>query len=673
MNAHFYFKCSPVAVAVSVAIASFPALADDVAGLISPNQAEVSIGISNASGVDGLYRQYSGVGKSGAFGGLGVKYIDRDDNGRWLRLEAINLGTKNQEFQISAEKQADWILGASYDEVTRYSYLDFQSNNTGLGSTSVLPGAGAFLDVPTLSTKRESFSLLGTKYLGPATSFTATVKSEEKTGLRVAGYHGYFFAPEPISQKHTQFSAAIEHASKTYQLSAGYYGSIFKNDHQALQYNNSAIATTVSLPSDNFFYSLYLDGGYNFTADTRGTLRASYSKATQDEATKFFPATAITPGGTSLPNGPVGSLNGRVDNTELYASLSSKLTKETKLLASWKYEKKDDKTPYLWFSATDQDMRTRPESYFSNKGKLEIAHSFGSETSLTGGYDYSQKRNKGTQYYEIYTRDEIVEHTGRIAVRKNLSDAVNGSLTLARSDRGGSNWVTPLAISVAPNTGGPVYPVQRADRIRDKVRAQANWMVSEALDVSGNVEAYADDFKSNDWGLRKGTGTIFSMDGNYRLSDTWGMNGWYSNNTSTYGSRSFGYVFDGAVEVNNKSWYADTKYESQQLGLGVKGRISQFNVGVNYLYIHDVGNEKLRNEYGAADMPRTKYYQNTLKMYGEYLAGKNTKLRLDYLINKYSMDDYSWQAATAYFSNTTANLKPNQVTQVIGVTLTQSF
>lgn len=456
MSTQPYFKLSPLSVAMLAALASFPALADDVADLISPNQADVSINTTKASGVDGLYRQYTGVNKSGTFGGLGVKYIDRDDTGRWLRLEAINLGARNQEFKVSAEKQADWILGASYDEMTRYSYLDIQSNNVGLGSTSVVPGAGAFGDVPTLNTKRESFSLLGTKHLGPETSFTATVKSEEKTGLRLAGYNGYVFAPEPISQKHTQFSASIEHASKAYQLSAGYYASIFKNDHQALQYNNSALATTVSLPSDNFFYSLHLDGAYNFTDDTRGTLRASYSKATQDEATKFFPALAITPAGTTLPNGTVGSLRGRVDNIELFGSLSSRLTKETKLLATWKFEKKDDKTPYLWFSATDQDMRTRPESFFSNKGKLEITHNFRSGASLTGGYDYSQKRNKGTQYYEIYTRDEIVEHTARMAARARLSESVTGSLTLAHADRSGSQWVKPLAVSAV--TGGAGVP-----------------------------------------------------------------------------------------------------------------------------------------------------------------------------------------------------------------------
>jgi len=177
MDAQICFKISPIAAAISIAIASSPAMADDVAELISPNIAEVSVNITGASGVDGLYRQYSGVSNSSTFGSLGVRYIDRDDSGRWLRLDAINLGTKNQEFQISAEKQADWILGASYDELTRHSYLDLQSNNTGLGTTSVISGAGALGNVPTLSTKRESFSLLGTKYLGPSTSFTATVKS----------------------------------------------------------------------------------------------------------------------------------------------------------------------------------------------------------------------------------------------------------------------------------------------------------------------------------------------------------------------------------------------------------------------------------------------------------------------------------------------------------------
>jgi MtrB/PioB family decaheme-associated outer membrane protein len=671
MSTQPYFKLSPLSVAMLAALASFPALADDVADLISPNQADVSINTTKASGVDGLYRQYTGVNKSGTFGGLGVKYIDRDDTGRWLRLEAINLGARNQEFKVSAEKQADWILGASYDEMTRYSYLDIQSNNVGLGSTSVVPGAGAFGDVPTLNTKRESFSLLGTKHLGPETSFTATVKSEEKTGLRLAGYNGYVFAPEPISQKHTQFSASIEHASKAYQLSAGYYASIFKNDHQALQYNNSALATTVSLPSDNFFYSLHLDAAYNFTDDTRGTLRASYSKATQDEATKFFPALAITPAGTTLPNGTVGSLRGRVDNIELFGSLSSRLTKETKLLATWKFEKKDDKTPYLWFSATDQDMRTRPESFFSNKGKLEITHNFRSGTSLTGGYDYSQKRNKGTQYYEIYTRDEIVEHTARMAARTRLSESVTGSLTLAHADRSGSQWVTPLAVSAV--TGGPVYPVQRADRVREKVRAQASWMASEALDINGSIEGYVDDFKANRWGIRKGNGTLLSLDANYRVSDNWGLNTWYSNNVSRYDSSSFGDISNGTAIVTNRAWDAKIKYESHQLGLGVKGRVNQFDVGVNYTYVHDFGNERISSEFGAGDMPRTKYYQNTLKMFGEYLAGKNTKVRLEYLVTKYAMDDYSWQAASAYNSNTSAYLKPNQTTQIIGLTLTQSF
>jgi MtrB/PioB family decaheme-associated outer membrane protein len=479
------------------------------------------------------------------------------------------------------------------------------------------------------------------------------------------------FSPEPINHKHTQFNASLEHASKTYQLSAGYYGSVFKNAYQSVAYNNPTLANTVSLPSDNFFYSVYLDGAYQFTDNTRGTLRASYSKATQDEATLFFPRTAVNTGQTA------GSLAGRVDNIELYGSLSSRLTKETKLLATWKFEKKDDKTPYLWFVAGDQDARTRPESFFSNKGKFEVAHNFGAGASLTGGYDYSQKRNKvkPTQYYEIYARDEIIEHTVRMAVRKNLSDAVNGSLTLARSDRTGSSWITPLLLTAT--TGGPVYPVQAADKVRDKVRAQVSWMASEALDVNGTVEGYFDDFKSNSWGIRKGTGALLSMDGNYRISDTWGLNAWYSNNTSSYDSRSFGdtciTVACGAGAFITGGWDSKIKYESQQLGLGAKGQISQFQVGMNYTYIHDTGSEKMTSQLGAEDMPRTKYHQNLLKMYGEYLAGKNTKFRVDYVITKYSMDDYAWQAASAYTSNTTAYLKPNQTTQVIGVTLTQSF
>ena len=71
-------------------------------------------------------------------------------------------------------------------------------------------------------------------------------------------------------------------------------------------------------------------------------------------------------------------------------------------------------------------------------------------------------------------------------------------------------------------------------------------------------------------------------------------------------------------------------------------------------------------------LPDTSYSQSTFKLFGIYPLAKDSKLRLDYIYDLRKMDDYTW-TNWVYADGTKVYVDPNQVTQIIGLSLIQSF
>jgi len=285
----------------------------------------------------------------------------------------------------------------------------------------------------------------------------------------------------------------------------------------------------------------------------------------------------------------------------------------------------------------------------------------------------------------------VSELTSRIAVSRSMGEFLNGTLSFAHAERKGSEW--------NHGTTPPILPVYLADRNRDRVRGMLDLAATENLNLQFAYEAYFEDYNKSTYGLDKGQGQIFSVDGSYAISDVWKLNAWYTKQNGE--TRQYA---QGAVCTTGNSsnctvntfrtgtlvqWDANLKQDSDQFGLGLNGRISRVDVGAQLLIYQDVNKQELSKmpattctnaactttapvASAMGILPDTKYTQNTVKLFGMYPVSKATRVRLDYIYDMRKMDDYTW-SNWVYADGTRVYVKPEQTTQVIGLSLLHSF
>ncbi|NMG32510.1 MtrB/PioB family decaheme-associated outer membrane protein [Aromatoleum evansii] len=707
MDNNRIFKRTVLALAVSMAFPVSSALAqeDEVAELISPNVAEASIRLQHLNEVNPLYRQYYGINDEGIHGSADLKVIRRSDEGRWLRIEGRDLGLRTQEFGASIEQQGDWKLGIDYNQIPRYAPFEVSTRVTGIGHDSL--NLGTRFDDKDLKTERTATSLTATKFISKNLQANVTFKNEDKKGERlfgsngnVGGYLGQLFAPEPIDSNHKQIEASLDYATEKFYVSGSYYASFYENkagkglfvnygttggtgNPVAVQGTPTAMSP-LSLAPDNQMHQIALAGGYNFSRDTRANLKVSKSFATQDDS--FLPSTVVP----YLPGMTRSDLGGKVDTTNVFGSITSRVTDKLNLLASWAYEDRDDRTPQLdYASYNGRILQNNPESQTTQRGKFEASYRLPKGYNLTAGYDYDFRKYEGMD--ELY-RDEMTENTYRIDLRKSLSDTLNGSVTLAHSERDGSSWgTTPVLVKTATTAVGEHWtaPAQFSDRERDKLKLMLDWMPVEPLSVQFAYEYAMDDYKTRifDIGLNEGRSELFSLDASYRFNDRWKANLWYSHSSndieqkslnSTYGSKCDGTT----LPYTCVPWGADLKLSSNGVGAGFDGQISsKFSVGGQYLYSRDVSEYDISYadagalssiRQGAGILPDTEYTLNTLRLFARYALTKATAIRLDYVWDRREMDDYTW-SSWSYSDGTKVFVDPNQITRVIAVTVSHAF
>lgn len=658
---------------------------DEVAELISPNVREVTVSLPFYTNVNPLYRQYDGVSHDGFNPNASVNIVNRSDDALWFKLNARNLGLRTQEMGVSYEKQGDWAIGLQYDQIPRYSPYDVRTAVGGVGSNTItqpnIANTAAAASNPnlydvTLKTERDITTLTASKFITKDVRLGFSFKNEDKTGIRMDGvrgvagtgvanlYSGFLFAPEPIDQNHKQFEAMVDYVGKNYQLTAGYYGSFLSTKYKSLGIvggtNTATVNATlspISLSPDNSMQQFYVNGAYNFSPDTRGNLKFAYSEAQQDDA-------YLT--GQPTLAGIGSNLAGKVQTTELYSSVTSRVTRDLKLLASWRYEDRRDKTPVVTFYSSG--VTNNPESHVANWGKVEADYRLGAGYSLTAGADYT---NKSSLQWE---RHKVTETTTRAAIRKTMSETVNGTLSVSHAERTGSEWISATTL--------PQFPVYMADRTRNKFRAMVDWAVTESLNLQAAYEAYFDDYRRSTYGLDSGQGQVASLDGNYLLNDNWKLNAWYSKQVGESKQFMRGQYCTSAVPTCATRpaavpWNANLTLNSDQIGFGVTGKYQVFDLGAHYLFSQDRNKQEMSALPSAAHpgigvLPDTKYTQSSLRLNGIYPVSKATKVRLDYIYDVRKMDDYTW-ANWVYADGTRVYVKPEQTVQVIGLSLTHAF
>lgn len=717
MNTYSKGRRTGLVIALTTVFPMAGAEADEVEALISPNVAEATLKLPYLDKVNPSFRQYNGVNQTGVSGNVDVHLVARSEAGEWLKLEGREVGLTTQEFAFAYEKQGSWAVGLEYNQIPRYAPYLVKTAVAGIGTNtlkqpsypgSTFDGKGVFKKEPalselTLKTERDISTLTASIYLAEALKIGFSFKNEDKSGTRLDGvrgiapsaplnqkniYNGFLFSPEPIAQNHKQIEGTIEYAGREYQVTAGYYGSFLTTRFNSMYIapgTNTALVSPdlspIALPADNSAQQIFVNGAYNFSADTRGTLKLVQSEGEQNE--RFLSGQAALP---STGN----SLHGKVQTSEAYASLSSRVTKDFKILATWRYERKEDKTPLRLTALTASPVTyyyNNPESHTAHWGKLEGDYHLGGGYGLTFGVDQTEKRS------QEWDRLQTKELTSRVALRKAMGETVNGTWSLAHSERTGAAW----DVAAVANQ---IYPVYLADRQRDKARGLLDWSVSEELSLQLAYEAYVDRYGRNTYGLDRGAGQIISLDASYTIGDIWKLNAWYSNQTGD----SKQYMQGGActtADCTGKTarnapylqWDALLKANSEQLGFAVTGKIQSLEIGGQYLYARDRNQQDVSRVAGSRTcttlagttctaygtvvgsmgvLPDTLYAQHTLKLFAEHTLRKGTRLRVDYIYDRRKIDDYTW-SNWVYADGTRVYVKPEQTTQIVGLSLTQAF
>ena len=686
-------KASPLAVAL-LALSPAAGAADDepdIARLKAPDS-EVSVGAGHVSRDNARFGQYSGLRDDGGVLLLDADIVRRDEaSGTWTRLGGRNLGLDSRELRFGQERQGDWRYFIDFSQIPRFDPYTVNTGLQGIGTTTQTPttitrGTGTEYH---LETERKRWTLGGGKSLTPGLSAQVVFRSEDKNGDRLFGqgtFGTWRFLAEPIDQRTQQVDATLTYNAGKLQLVGGYYGTRFQNRNEVLNVVAPALfagSGQVALPPDNQSHQLHLSGGYSFTPTTRGMFKVALGRITQDEAFPTAPLAAGAP----------GSLDGRIDTTLLQAGLTTRPLARLSLRADLRYENRDDRTPVFRYYPT-QNIATstnngenEPRDVKTRSGKLDATYQLPLALRLGGGVEVVQKTRNSPPVRSVGFRETTDETTYNVSLRRSIGESATGALTLLHGERTGSDFLINVF------NGGAVYsnaiaPLHLADRDRDTVRGVLNWAPTEALSLNFRGDFSQDSYTGRkstgfELGPRKGEQQFFSLDGAYTFSERLQATAWISRTTNRYENATCPESGAPLTCTNTSAapvWGSKLGNFDTSFGLGVRSQPSgPLKLGADFVQ------SRVRDELSlaaisppvstainAATLPDFTTRVRTLRLYADYALRRQTGIRVQFVQDRYTTDDWTW-ANWAYTEGTTVRQDPNQLVNFIGAALYQQF
>jgi MtrB/PioB family decaheme-associated outer membrane protein len=726
-----------------IALAVLSALGQTAHAQEAAPQSSVSIGGLYVSGDEAdraRFSIYNGLREHSGYGLFDFSWVNRDAaSGLWMSVDGRNLFLDTRELNGTWRRLGDWKVVADYSEIIKYSPYTINTGMTGAGTTAPqinrlsAPGTGQDLN---LDTKRKGFSLGASKWFGGEVQVEAWAKSEEKEGARLFG-RGFacsgtwvaagscasstsqwalFLTPEPIDSTINQFEAKLTWAKGGLLLTGGYYGNYYKNRNSTL--NNSVpgtinnplgapttidagLRTTMGLPlslwPDSESNQLYVLGNYRFSPSTVANFKYAYTKAKQNEDFASAGYVGVAPAGQS-------NLGGEVDTQLFQAGISSRPMKGLTLLANYRYESKDNKTPIAYYNVegTDRFTNGAPDPKKEHL-KLEASYLLPEGFRGTVGYDYDQADHgtfTPTDNVAGITglRQKTKEDSWRVELRRSVSEDLTGFVTYTHSDRkGDSPWLKPLGLPATgviegntdPACTAPpapaanpcltsrtgIYPFIFEDRKREKVKGMLNWVASDTVSVQFLAEYGKDtyDAPNSDKGLQKAGVSLYSVDASWQLSETMSLTAYASTGDQTTNvAHSTGYIMH--VKDNNTA-----------AGLTFKAKASErmrWNADFTYLRDRVEYPQELDAQASAANIaflaqtggvPDVTYKLMRIKLTGDYDLDKKSMIRGVIGYEQTKFNDWTWQwngYSFLYSDNTTVGAKQDQSVTFFGLSYT---
>ncbi len=662
------FELTALAAALLAMFGSAMAADDDDLSQITKPSSSASVGVGGWSNDRPQMGGFDGMRNEGAYLLFDADINKRDDTtGTWQTLEIRNLGTDAREIRGEYLRQGDIGFSLEYNQTPRLAPYTVNTNLSGIGASEQVVGANIATGALTgtnvqLGTERKKLGFgfyKNIEALMPGLDIKLNFSNENKDGNRHWGRGGApEFAAEPIDFTTNVFEATLNYVGKTLQLSGGYIGSWFKNGNDLVCSRTTAVSCTgafaanvsnpafLSLPFDNQAHQAFVNGAYHFSPTTTGTFKVSYTRATVDE---LIP-TASASGGTAFTfvNAPT-HFDGEVNTTLAQLGLSARPLPKLSVVANVRYHDVQDKTPIYDLVGNNTTLvvsgHSTPLSYTTKSGKLEGTYALPLGYSVTAGVDYSSQdrtvplgvvtAGRDTERYVPF-RANLDETTYRLQLRKSLSETVNGSLAVLRSDRDGSNFSVARAANV-----DQIAPLHIADRERDKVRVTVDWTPSDAIGVQLNLETAKDDYGTSTTrphGVHEGKANLYSLDVSYQLSETWQASAWYSRDDNKIYQTGRGPNGTGIKD-------AEQRDKGDAIGLNLTGKVdAKTKVGADFSLVKEKSSIKQSWDSGAVtQVPDIKSTTVGIKLFAEYALKKNADLRFDLMHERWKSDDWTWR------------------------------
>ena len=732
------------------AFAVFPAVAGDPAAAVLVTTVpdnSIELGPIYVDEDSAKFGEFNGLDRRGWYldGNFNLKGGDGNaDPFRW-KLYGTNLGLDTRNIQGEVGAQGRWRVTGGYDEIVRnfsdtymtlwdgaggnaltlpggYPAASARGNSPALANwnniqapnlNGTTTGGGPGYVIPAnmhefdLGTHRRIGNVAVSLPFAPGWEFTASARREVKDGTKITGVNmGRFtgvsaLLPEPIDSTTDQFTAGVAFADKKWNFSASYYGSFYRNDVKTwtVEYPGQGglllgnVARMQSYP-DNDMHQFNVGGGYRFTETTRLQVTGSWSEMTQNAA--FIDPLA----GSGWTYGDA-SAHAKVNNTYLYARLTSQPMQKLRVNASYRYDDRDNKTPIETFRVTTGDLagaanlltfENEPINRRAQTFNLDGEYSLGPGQAVRAEYERQDIRRTSTAEESPFRAEDTYEDTFRIEYRRNLSDTVAGRFSYAYSDRRRSDYeASPGIAPVAPAEGlAPGFEhFFLSERNRDKLRSQLNWQASDAVGLQATLDYNRDKYKP-ELGLREMRSWLFGLDGSLQANDRLAFNAYYSyedgrheldafaipraSSTATivphtpdgscasYSNRAGTIPADVAVDPC-RFWSEVQADKVHTVGLGavyrglMSGRLdvsgelsysyskSPIAVTGGTYYSNGVANSATGNVYvPATNLPDITTKLTQLRLVGTYSIDKQSTIRMQYIYGKLSSSDWAYDA-----------------------------
>lgn len=696
--------------------------------------AEVGAGYSSEESFK--FGEYTGLVDEGAFfiGSFAATMRDAydDDSAFYLEMEGHNLGLENRSFGLETGSQGRFGVSLNYQQIPHYLHENALTPYSGEGGDILslppawptLPANGDTSTMPLsttlrsidLKTERERFGG-GLYWLGRENwRFEVDYRNERKNGTQTTfgmfgengGNPASVALAEPISYETNEVDATVSYARGRLQMQAMYAGSFFKNEFNSLRWDNAytggnpnggpwdftPVEGQMALNPDNHAHNFTLSGGYSLSEATRITGSVGYGIMLQDE--EFLPYTinAAIPIATPLPR---TSLDGEINTLRADVGISSRLGQSLDVSGRYRYSDRDNTTPRDVYSYVANDVSNQgdrgdwlntPHSFTQHLVNLDGGYRLGTYSKFSLGYEYDSTERIFSE------RDETREHTATAKLSGRVSDSVNGWASYSYATRDGDLYVgnAPLRESEVPDPGPGAFennPDLRkfniGDRVRNEVKAVANWMTSDTLGFSVGANYALDDYNETTIGLTEGRNLGAKADVTYAASDRLTAYVWYAYDEMGFDQSGHRFTAGETPPVDaTRDWSIDTTDRVHSLGLGFDWRnsASDLRLTADYTFSiartsYDVTGGTAANTAGTAtDLPDVETDIHSIELAAEYDASPGVTLRLAYLFEYFDSADFALDNvapdtmdAVLWFSGDS----PDYTAHVVGISTVIAF